>query len=99
MALYSEDSLYYEATILSVDEDARTAYVRFDYYENEEEVNMEELLPVECKADLQPATDDVYCNESEVSCKTEDEKPSDQSQDEGSDCKVKYYVSRTILNR
>ena len=53
MALYSEENLYYEAAILSVDQDAGTAYVRFDYYENEEEVRLEELLPVEYKTELQ----------------------------------------------
>lgn len=85
LALYSEDNLYYEAAILSVDEGARTAYVRFDYYENEEEVNLDELLPVECKLDLLPANDDVY---SEQSYKIQDEKCSEENLDKENVCNV-----------
>jgi len=50
-AIYSEDGLYYPATILSLE--ARTAYVKFDEYGNEEEVAIGGLLPVERKVDLQ----------------------------------------------
>ena len=47
--------MYYEATILSLNVDSDLAYVRFDYYENEEEVSILDLLSVECKNELEVA--------------------------------------------
>lgn len=55
LALFSEDRLYYEALILSVDTENDIAHVRFDYYENEESVDLGNLLPLECKEELEPA--------------------------------------------
>lgn len=51
LAIYSEDGLYYEATILSLE--ARTAFVKYDYYTNEEEVDIDQLLPIEKKSEMQ----------------------------------------------
>lgn len=57
LAVYSEDGLYYEATILSVNKGI--VYVVFDYYENEEEVEFGNLLPIEEKFHMEVATDSI----------------------------------------
>lgn len=84
LALFSEDNLYYEATILSINLEARTAYVRYDYYENEEEVKVDQLLSVESKADLEPVTSETFG--SEQSFNTENEEKTSKAQE--SDTKV-----------
>lgn len=46
LALFSEDHLYYEATILTLNDLRYVASVRFDTYNNYEEVDISVLLPV-----------------------------------------------------
>ena len=62
LAIFSEDGLYYEATILSTNYDEKTIKVKFSYYQNEEEVDMKELLPTESKADMEVVSNLVNDN-------------------------------------
>ena len=43
-ALYAEDGLLYMATIIDVDEKEKTCAVEFDYYENIETVDYEDIF-------------------------------------------------------
>jgi len=49
LALYDWDGLYYEAIILSIDNDYKTVRVRFLYHGNEEDVDMKNLLEMSYK--------------------------------------------------
>jgi len=79
LAVFSDDGLYYEATILSVDHRKKTVEVVFDYYENEEEVKMEDLLPIEDKAQMEVVTNSVN------DIPYDDENPSSDSFDDNKD--------------
>ena len=50
-AVYSEDELIYDAVIISLDESSNTCVVRFCGYGNEEEQNLDDLLPPLSKKD------------------------------------------------
>lgn len=60
LAVYSEDGLYYEATIVSINTEDETTLVHFDYYHNEEEVKTSQLLPVDKKNSLQTVSPTDY---------------------------------------
>lgn len=76
LALYTEDEMYYEAVILDLTPSSHpnNAFVRFDYYGNEQETPFSDLLPEECKHELKqdvgsiateatPVVDSsIYCN-------------------------------------
>jgi len=53
LALYYVDNLYYEASILSVDNNKNVATVKFSYYLNEETVHLKNLLSPECKSRME----------------------------------------------
>ena len=55
LALYTEDSLYYEAVILELtpSRQPNNALVQFEYYGNEQETPFSDLLPEKCKHELE----------------------------------------------
>jgi len=55
LAIYSEDELYYPAVILNLMPENQTALVEFDFYKNKEEIFLQDLLPEECKDELEVA--------------------------------------------
>lgn len=49
LAIFEEDGLYYEAVVITADNVNSTATVKFSYYENEENVVFDQLLPIHNK--------------------------------------------------
>lgn len=66
MALFEVDQLYYNATILNIDHEARVVKVRYEGYGNEEEIDLNEILPLEFKQDMETFQVDDIAEEAEL---------------------------------
>ena len=66
LALFEADQLYYDATILNIDHETRVVKVKYEGYGNEEEINLNEMLPLEFKQDMETFQVDDIAEEAEV---------------------------------
>lgn len=67
VAIYGQDGNPYPGVIIAIDQEARTCTVRYDYYENEEEKNLDELIE----------STDYYSQQETITTTNEDEEISD----------------------
>lgn len=66
LALFEVDQLYYDATILNIDHETRVVKVRYEGYGNEEEIDLNEILPLELKQDMETFQVDEVTEEVEL---------------------------------